>query len=393
MNGRTGSVKPDWLCNKCERGGAKEPYKNYGSRTSCHSCGGTKRSCYLRDAKASGSPTTSLAERQLNHAKSEDKKEKEIRKLRAQLVAKDEVAKKLAARGMRTDVDDEEPEEDEEPRLSMDQLVSAKALYDSWGAAGKALSEEFAGKIAEARKAALATKPVHVQLERAYQRVHRAKTACNKHGKKAEALHAAKEALEKELLDFATLQSKEKLELAEAEEAYAMASKVGHDLPDGAGDAARPANSLLDSSKAMLESFADNLWVESGVPKASFQKLMDLALAAQKKEADRKSAAEAAAAAVAKAAADAAAVAAKEKARLATEAALSTTGLAASIAALPLPAVPPLGGSSSSLAADGDTIMADVLAHFGVHLDLATKRSLLEAQDKDKESKRRKVPM
>jgi hypothetical protein len=363
-DGRSDSAKPDWLCKKCERGSGKEPYKNYGSRTHCHSCGGAKGQCYLRDAaRASKSPTTSLAERQTSLAKEKDR---EIQKLLAQLAAERNVAKKLeASRKLRPQPEPEEGADVVEPSKgpTLDQLLKAKAVYDGWGEAGRGDSDRLAVQIAEVREATLATKPGHVQIHRADQRVVKAKAACSKHPAKSEGLRVQMETLQKTIADFAELRAKEDQELLDAEAAYSCAVKAIQ-----APEATAAGPGFGEKILAMGDAF----WSKSGTSKALFQTFIDSVAAEEKAEQDKKDAVTAAATAAA--AEQEAARRAAEKAQLDSEPADGHTAPPA-----------PVG----SCAEDDGAFMSDVLAGLdGANLDPMVKRSIEAAQEV---AKRRKL--
>jgi hypothetical protein len=381
--GRGDAPKPDWLCKFCPA------FKNYGHRSSCFRCKVEKGKAFLDKAPSTArAPTTSLAERQTADAKRGQKDlEKEVRALKAQLAV---AVKKQKPWGVPEEVE-EVPEDDLSKGLTLDQLIKGKAYWDTCGDAGKPHSEALAEQIAAIKSASLASMPVHVQLQRAHQRVEKAKTAVGKHQAKGEAITKAQAAVTKDTADFMDLRTKELQELADAEAVYAAALNDGHGSPDGAVAEKTPEVPTAAQFAAMCLAFSDGFWGQSGTSKALFQTFMDGVVLEEKNlAAAAKSAAEAKAAAEAKTAAAAAAAATKEKARLDTEKAQSDVGLAASLAALPL--IPPSAAASGgSCAFDVDAFMGDFIAGLGgVELDPAVvKRAVEEANDK--ESKRRKL--
>jgi hypothetical protein len=387
-SGRGDAPKADWCCKFCtarEGGGA---YKNFGHRSSCNRCKVDKGKAFLKLAPSTArAPTTSLAERQTADAKRSQKDhEKEIRALKAQLAV---AIKQKKPWGMPEEVE-EEPEEDLSKGLTLDQLVKGKAYWDTCGEAGKHQADALAVQIASIKSASLASMPVHVQLQRAHQRVEKAKTAVGKHSAKGEAIRVAQAAVTKDTADFMDLRTKELQELADAEAVYAAALSDGHGTSDGAGAEKAPEVPSAAQFTTKCLAFSDDFWSQSGRSKVLFQDFMDgVALEEKNVAAAAKTAAEAKVAADAKAAAAAAAAAAKEQARLAAEKAQSDAGLAASLAALPL--IPHPDAAPSGRFQVDDIFMGDFIAGLGgVELDPAlVKRAVEEANDK--EAKRRKL--
>jgi hypothetical protein len=373
--GRTGSsVKPDWLCNKCVRGSAKEPFKNYGSRTSCHSCDGTKRSCHLRDVKPSGSPTTSFAERQANQAKNGDKEElKALRAKNAKLVAEATVAKKLAARlaQPQTEADEVEVLDSTKPTKSLASLLKTKAFFESQGVGYEGNLATTEAEIAEARNAEAATKPGCVQLTRASRRVDKATAACAKHAAKSLELQEQLEAAQQLVVDYKLLITKEEQELQEAVAVYDSTAKgiLAPELPT--------LEPTLAGIAALLSGLPSDVLAADEESKLLLQRLLG--------SLDKKKCADAAAAAEAAAAADGArATAAAREAATAREAAAAREAATAREAAAAqqeaerkekarVLAAKPTGvddaaGNNTPLPADDDggdqeldTLMADVM--------------------------------
>ena len=364
--GRGDAAKADCSCRKCVRGPTNEPFNNFGSRSSCHSCGGTKGSCYLRDAPSSRSPTTSFAERQASQAKRGNEDElKALRAKCAKMVAENTVAKKLAARLAQSQPEANEVEDIAKPTRSLASLLKTKAFFESQGAGYEDNLAAAVAEIAEVREAEAATKPGHVQLTIASRRVDKATAACAKHAAKTLEVQKQLEAAQKLVADHKLLVAKEEQELQEAVAIYESTAK-GVLSPEP--PIVQPTVAAI---AAMLAGLPSNILEADEESSALVQRLLG--------SLDKKKCADAAAAAAAREAA--AAKRETDEAQLATELEAARVEKARVLAANPAGVDAaashdtPLPPDDDSYVNELDDLMADVMLA-AADVDVSIKRDM-----------------
>jgi hypothetical protein len=361
-DGKSEAAKPDWFCRFCK--GKDGPYKNFGHRITCNLCRIDKGKSFLKAVeRATRAPTTTLAERQAADAKRREKTkgaskdQQRILKLEAQLA----VAQKQAKPWGLPAESEEVPADALSKGPTLDQLLKVKAVWDGCGEAGKEESDKLATQIAGLREAALATKPGHVQIRRADQRVDKARAACSKHVAKSVGLQAAMVALQKDMAEFSELKIKEDQELLDAEAAYGSAVRALHETPEASPGESAVVLPAAVGFEAMCMAKTDDFFAKTGTSRAQAKIFIDFVVAAEKAEEQARE--------DAKLVAATAAAAEKENARQATED-TSADGCADD-------------------AEEGDAFMSDILAGLdGETLDPTVKRSIEAAQEV---AKRRKL--
>ena len=167
----------EWDCNRCE-GSDGTPFRNWHYRTHCHKCKVHKGKCYGGQAKSGGSPTKSLAQRQVEfeklHKKNEAikfrKQNEDLRKQNADL------KKKIAENSqVRAGSDSQMGEEAARPAFDKKVLYERIKFYESVGQKDCPDSKEQAAKarekLTELQKAELDSKPVDEQVKKARRHV------------------------------------------------------------------------------------------------------------------------------------------------------------------------------------------------------------------------------